>query len=451
MKKIVLLAFATILMMVSCTNRQKTPQFKENPDMEYRTLGSTGLRVGVIGLGCGGFEEIDSTASRELVTYALDHGMNYMDLYDANPKVRSNIGYGLGDRRAEMIIQGHIGCWWNGDSYERTRDVEKCKIGFEDLLERLHTDYIDVGMIHIVDKMEEWQEIQGSPYLQYVQDLKAQGKIKHIGLSSHNAEVALAIAKSGLVEVIMFSLNPAFDRVLSDKNPWDSKTFDEMLPGIDPVRVELYDYCAQHDIAITVMKTFGGGDRLLDAEKSPLKIALTRDQCFAYVLAKPCVKVALCSIDSASKVDEYLHYLKATDEEKDYNSALSKQTAQNDMDKGACTYCNHCMPCSAGIPIAKVNELLDKAETEGIPTVAYFADKCNLTAGYFGELVKVETGRTAQDFIADHIVRRAKELLNSQILTIAQVSDRLGFGYPQHFVRFFKRKTGKTPTEYRAA
>ncbi|MBQ2076913.1 MAG: aldo/keto reductase [Bacteroidales bacterium] len=366
MKKIVLLAFATVLMMVSCTNRQKTPQFKENPDMEYRTLGSTGLRVGVIGLGCGGFDEIDSTASRELVTYALDHGMNYMDLYDANPKVRSNIGYGLGDRRAEMIIQGHIGCWWNGDSYERTRDVEKCKIGFEDLLERLHTDYIDVGMIHIVDKMEEWQEIQGSPYLQYVQDLKAQGKIKHIGLSSHNAEVALAIAKSGLVEVIMFSLNPAFDRVQSDKNPWDSKTFDEMLPGIDPVRVELYDYCAQHDIAITVMKTFGGGDRLLDAEKSPLKIALTRDQCFAYVLAKPCVKVALCSIDSASKVDEYLHYLKATDEEKDYNSALSKQTAQNDMDKGACTYCNHCMPCSACIPIAKVNELLDKAEKEGL-------------------------------------------------------------------------------------
>ena len=114
------------------------------------------------------------------------------------------------------------------------------------------------------------------------------------------------------------------------------------------------------------MKTFGGGDRLLDAEKSPLKIALTRDQCFAYVLAKPCVKVALCSIDSASKVDEYLHYLKATDEEKDYNSALSKQTAQNDMDKGACTYCNHCMPCSAGIPIAKVNELLDKAEKEGL-------------------------------------------------------------------------------------
>lgn len=93
----------------------------------------------------------------------------------------------------------------------------------------------------------------------------------------------------------------------------------------------------------------------------------------------------------------------------------------------------------------------NQAETKGIPTVAYFAEKCNLTPGYFGELVKVESGKTAQDFIADHIVSRAKELLNCQTLSIAQVSDRLGFGYPQHFVRFFKRKTGKTPTEYRAA
>ena len=364
MKKLALLAFAVTLIMAGCGNKQEKQQTKENPDMEYRTLGSTGLRVGVIGLGCGGFDEIDSTASRQLVTYALDHGMNYMDIYDANLKVRSNIGYGLGKRRNEAIIQGHIGCWWNGDSYERTRDVEKCKIGFEDLLTRLNTDYIDIGMMHIMDNMEEWQQLQGSPYLQYVQDLKKQGKIKHIGVSSHNAEVALAIAKSGLVEVIMFSLNPAFDRVQSGKNPWDNKTFEEMLPGIDPVRVELYDYCAQHEIAITVMKTFGGGDRLLDAEHSPLKTALTRDQCFAYVLSKPCVKVALCSIDSADKVDEYLHYLKATDAEKDYNSVLNRQTAQTD--KGNCTYCNHCAPCSVGIPIAKVNELLDKAETEGL-------------------------------------------------------------------------------------
>ena len=378
------LAFVcAVLLLAACNSKSNT--FKENPDMEYRTLGSTGLRVGVIGLGCGGFDEIDSATSRELVTAALDCGMNCMDLYDANPKVRSNIGYGLGDRRKEMIIQGHIGCWWNGDSLERTRDVEKCKKGFEDLLTRLNTDYIDIGMMHIFDKMEDWKAVQGSPYLQYVQDLKKEGKIKHIGVSSHNAEVALAIAKSGLVEVIMFSLNPAFDRVLSGKNPWDPETFNDMLPGIDPVRVELYDYCTQHNIAITVMKAYGGGDRLLDAEKSPLKVALTRDQCVAYALAKPCVAVSFCSADNANKLDEYLHYLKATEEEKDYNAVLNRQTAQAEAGKGGCTYCKHCAPCPVGIDIAKLNELYDEAQKDGLS--AQLAAEYKQLAHHAGECV----------------------------------------------------------------
>ncbi|MBQ7869786.1 MAG: AraC family transcriptional regulator [Prevotella sp.] len=92
-----------------------------------------------------------------------------------------------------------------------------------------------------------------------------------------------------------------------------------------------------------------------------------------------------------------------------------------------------------------------KAEREGLPTVAYFADKCCLSNGYFSELVKVETGRTAKDFIAARLLAAAKELLNDESLTITRVGQRLGFEYSQHFVRFFKAHTGKTPTQYRAA
>lgn len=92
-----------------------------------------------------------------------------------------------------------------------------------------------------------------------------------------------------------------------------------------------------------------------------------------------------------------------------------------------------------------------KAELEGLPTVAYFADKCCLSNGYFGTLVKTETGRTAKDIINDRVLARAKQLLSHDTLTVAQVSARLGFEYPQHFVRFFKALTGKTPTQWRAA
>ena len=91
----------------------------------------------------------------------------------------------------------------------------------------------------------------------------------------------------------------------------------------------------------------------------------------------------------------------------------------------------------------------DKALTHGLPTVNYFADKCCLSTGYFGQLVKTETGRTAKDFINDHLLAAAKEQLNDEHLSITQVAESLGFEYPQHFVRFFKLRTGKTPSEYR--
>ena len=104
--------------------------------------------------------------------------------------------------------------------------------------------------------------------------------------------------------------------------------------------------------------------------------------------------------------------------------------------------------------VKKFIEMLDdyistKALHDGLPTVAYFADKCCLSNDYFGNLVRVETGRTAKDIISDHVLAYAKQLLNDEALTITMISNRLGFEYPQHFVRFFKSHTGKTPSAYR--
>ena len=90
-----------------------------------------------------------------------------------------------------------------------------------------------------------------------------------------------------------------------------------------------------------------------------------------------------------------------------------------------------------------------KALRDGLPTVSYFAEKCCLSGGYFGNLVRMETGRTAKDIISDHLLAHAKQLLNGEDLTITMISNRLGFDYPQHFVRFFKSHTGKTPSAYR--
>lgn len=105
--------------------------------------------------------------------------------------------------------------------------------------------------------------------------------------------------------------------------------------------------------------------------------------------------------------------------------------------------------------LARFEQLLDdylsdgRAGREGIPSVRYFAEQVCLSPNYFGDLVKKETGKSAQEYIQLRMIDFAKEALLDPTKTIGQVGYELGFQYPQHFVRFFKRETGHTPKEYR--
>jgi len=91
----------------------------------------------------------------------------------------------------------------------------------------------------------------------------------------------------------------------------------------------------------------------------------------------------------------------------------------------------------------------DKPQTNGIPTVGYFAEKLNLSANYFGDLVKKETGKTALEFVQLKIMDIAKELILEGTKSVSEIAYDLGFKYPQHFNRIFKNKVGVTPNEYR--
>lgn len=91
----------------------------------------------------------------------------------------------------------------------------------------------------------------------------------------------------------------------------------------------------------------------------------------------------------------------------------------------------------------------DMPRNEGFPTVAYFARELNLSANYFGDLVKKETGMSPLEHIQSKVIDIAKERVFDIDLSIAEVSYGLGFKYPQHFTRLFKQKTGVSPKEYR--
>lgn len=84
-----------------------------------------------------------------------------------------------------------------------------------------------------------------------------------------------------------------------------------------------------------------------------------------------------------------------------------------------------------------------------LPSVGYFADKIHLSPNYFGDLIKKETGKSAQEYIQFRVIERAKDLISGTDLTMSEVAYRLGFQYPQHFGRLFKKQTGMTPKAYR--
>jgi AraC family transcriptional activator of pobA len=91
----------------------------------------------------------------------------------------------------------------------------------------------------------------------------------------------------------------------------------------------------------------------------------------------------------------------------------------------------------------------DKAQTIGLPSVAYCASELNLSANYFGDLIKKETGKTAQEYIQSKVIDVAKEKIFDQSKSVSEIAYELGFKYPQHFTRLFKQKVGYSPNEYR--
>lgn len=328
--------------------------------MKYRNLGNTGLMVSEIGLGGEWLERQDADGVKEIVDYCAMQGINILDCWMSEPNVRSNIGRAIEGNRERWMIQGHIGSTWQNGQYVRTRNLPQVQEAFGDLLERMKTSYIDLGMIHFVDEAAEFEKITHGEFMDYVRDLKRKGSIRHIGISTHNPAVAKLAALQGEIEMMLFSVNPAFDLMppTEDLDRYFADDYDEKLGGIDPQRSELYRICEQRGIGITVMKGYAGG-RLFSPQTSPFRVALTPVQCLHYALTRPAVASVMVGFSSTGHVDEAVAYETAGAEEKDYASVLAH--APRHAYSGQCTYCGHCAPCPAKIDIAMVNKLYDLA------------------------------------------------------------------------------------------
>ena len=355
--------------------------------MEYRKLGKTGIQVSVVGMGCEGFEEKSPAECEKILDCAMGNGVNFFDLYTSNPEVRKNLGAALKKYpRSSFAIQGHLCSTWKDGQYCRTRKIEEVVSAFQNLLDLMQLDYVDVGMIHYIDTQKDFAEIMDGPVLEYVKNLKEAGTVGYIGMSTHNPDVALLAAESGQIDVIMLSINPAYDMLPANEDMtvmFEGSSYDRVYEGIDPKRNSLYQLCQNLGVALTVMKPFAGG-LLLDEKQTPFGRAMTPVQCISYCLDRPAVSSVLGGMTTVEEIKTAVSYCTASDEERDYSEILAN--APKSSFHGHCMYCGHCAPCAVKIDIASVNKYLDLALAQGyIPETVQ--NHYNLLEHHAGECI----------------------------------------------------------------
>jgi len=334
--------------------------------MEYRELGKTGKKVSIIGHGCEFLDKKPYPQVKETIDAALEHGVNIFDVFMPGEEIRTDIAKALGSRRKDVMIQGHIGASDINKQYDISRDMPTVKKYFEDLLRIF--GYIDFGMLFFIDSEEDYKSVFETEFITYAERLKKNGDIHHIGFSSHNPVRAKMAIETGVPEMMMFSINPAFDMLPFEHYVFDhsDKNFgSDMFRGLDPQRAELYKLCDQRGIGITVMKALGAG-KLLSAEHTPYTRPLSVSQCIHYGLSRPAVASVMPGCKTVDEMNSVMAYLTASEAEKDYSDIISGM--RNDF-KGDCVYCSHCQPCPVGIDLAAVNKYLDiaKLDTANIP------------------------------------------------------------------------------------
>ncbi len=334
--------------------------------MEYRTLGQTGLKVSEIGMGCEGFVGKSYEQVKEMVDAMEAGGVNCIDLYTPDPQVRSNLGRALEGRREKFVLQAHLCSVWKDGQYQRTRVLSEVQEGFQEQLRLLNTSCVEIGMIHYVDSLADWETVRTGGVMAYAQELRDKGVIGCIGMSSHNPEVALAAVNSGLIQVLMFSVNPCYDLQPADEDVeqlWNEKNYEKPLVNMAPQRQALYETCQRLGVGITVMKAFGGGD-LLSETLSPAGKALTLYQCLHYALTRPGVASVMSGARTLEEVKQSIAYEQAPEEERDYAAAFAALPKISWV--GHCMYCGHCAPCPVGIDVASVTKFLNLTRAQGM-------------------------------------------------------------------------------------
>jgi len=332
--------------------------------MKYRKLGDTGITVSEIGMGLEHLLDKDEKTVAGTIKTAMDGGVNYFDCHPGNSYENSgdNDSY-EGFAKFGRAVKGLRDKYYTSYiAHSAARSPAAALPRFENWLKAVGTDYADVYMIQFCDRARDYEQVTGdNGVLSHALELKAAGKIRHIGISTHSAEIAFKAMENGSFGVLMYPVNPAFD-VVTDEEQYKTEDLGTLWDaargftaagrsGAQP-RKNVYSECERRGVGIIAMKPFGGGF-LLKAEKDA---GFTPVNLMSYALAQSGVSTVVPGCTSPREISEILTYYTCDDAARDYSGAVAR-SRWSVMEN--CLYCNHCQPCPAGIDIGQVNRLLD--------------------------------------------------------------------------------------------
>jgi len=295
--------------------------------MEKVRLGRTGMMVSRLGFGGIPIQRDTEEEAVAVVKRCLDLGINYIDTANGYSTSEERIGKAVAGRRNKVIIATKTG--------GRNREEVEKHLALS--LQRLQTDYIDLYQFHGVNNQKHLDLIlEPNGLLSAVEAAKKAGKIRHIGITSHQIDIAKKAVASDIFETIMFPFNFVTDEAAT----------------------ELIPLARKHDVGFIVMKPLAGG--MLD----------NATIAFKYLFQFPDI-VPIPGIEKIPEIEEIVGILKNT-------PALTKadKTKMNQMKeelgKEFCHRCDYCQPCTAEIPISTV--MTSPSFAKRLPEERFYSD-----------------------------------------------------------------------------
>lgn len=277
--------------------------------MEKRRLGRTGLLVTPISFGALPMQRCTMDEAGEVLSAALAAGINFFDTARAYTDSEAKIGRYLASRRSEFYLATK--------SMARTKTAMAADIATS--LATMQTEYIDIYQMHNVKTEQEWEAVMAPDgALAALQEAKAAGKIRHIGITGHNVDMLIRAVKTGEFSTVQVPFNCVEQRAMND----------------------LFPLARSHDVGIIVMKPLGGG--LIDHVDLALRFVLQQD--------------GVVAIPGMDRVEHVTENLSAAQNFKPLNPEEVAKLAAISAELGSnfCRRCGYCMPCAVGIDIPQM-------------------------------------------------------------------------------------------------